>query len=196
MSSTDYNQIQLVAFQLGDEEYAVPVQNVESIIRRTRPTRVPGAPPHCLGVINLRGKVISVFDLRRRFSMPETEAAESRVLVVHHDGMNTGVLVDGVSEVLSLDGSALRASPVGSNGTGSLVSGLCRVDERLVIILDLAAVLSDDVVLAPPAVTPEMADQAVEATPSAIVAAAEIDEDADPEHVAETDSADAAVPVG
>lgn len=178
MSSTDYNQIQLVAFQLGDEEYAVPVQNVESIIRRTRPTRVPGAPGHCLGVINLRGKVISVFDLRRRFSMPEGDSSDGRVLVVHHDGMNTGVLVDGVSEVLSLDGSALRASPVGSTGPVSLVSGLCRVDDRLVIILDLAAVLSDDIVLAAPVITSEMAEHAVEATSAAVVAAEEIAADA------------------
>lgn len=174
MSSTDYNQIQLVAFQLGDEDYAVPVQNVESIIRRSRPTRVPGAPAHCLGVINLRGKVISVFDLRRRFAMPEDGSSEGRVLVVHHNGMNSGVLVDGVSEVLSLDGSALRASPVGSTGPGSLVSGLCRVDERLVIILDLAAVLRDDRVLSAPVVSPEMVESAVEAHSAAVVAAEEI----------------------
>ncbi len=174
MSSTDYNQIQLVAFQLGDEEYAVPVQNVESIIRRSRPTRVPGAPAHCLGVINLRGKVISVFDLRRRFSLPEDESDDGRVLVVHHDGMNTGVLVDSVSEVLSLDGSALRASPVDSTGSRSLVSGLCRVDERLVIILDLVEVLSDDIVLSAPVVTSEMAEAAVEARSAAVVAAEEI----------------------
>ncbi|MEO1062720.1 MAG: chemotaxis protein CheW [Actinomycetota bacterium] len=194
MSSTDYNQIQLVAFQLGGEEYAVPVQNVESIIRRTRPTRVPGAPSHCLGVINLRGKVISVFDLRRRFSMVESESSDGRVLVVHHDGMNTGVLVDGVSEVLSLDGSALRASPVDSTGSGDLVSGLCRVDDRLVIILDLAAVLSDDIVLSAPMVSAEMAASAVEATSAAVVAAEEIATEAAEETVAQSADADAPVP--
>lgn len=195
MSSTDYNQIQLVAFQLGGEEYAVPVQNVESIIRRTRPTRVPGAPAHCLGVINLRGKVISVFDLRRRFSMPEVETVDGRVLVVHHDGMNTGVLVDGVSEVLSLDGSALRASPVDSTGSGSLVSGLCRVGDRLVIILDLAAVLSDDIVLSPPVVTADMATAAVEATSAAVVAAEQVASEAADEGSAPSSEADAPVPV-
>ncbi|MEM9035328.1 MAG: chemotaxis protein CheW [Actinomycetota bacterium] len=172
--STDYNQIQLVAFQLADEEYAVPVQNVESIIRRTRPTRVPGAPSHCLGVINLRGKVISIFDLRRRFGFGASVAEDDgRILVIHHNGMNTGVLVDGVSEVLSLDGSALRASPVGG-GSHSMVSGLCKVEERLLIILDLTVVLSHDGVIAPPVITEDMAELAVEAQSAAVVAAEEI----------------------
>jgi purine-binding chemotaxis protein CheW len=172
--STDYNQIQLVAFQLGDEEYAVPVQNVESIIRRTRPTKVPGAPSHCLGVINLRGKVISVFDLRRRFGLGASVADDDgRILVINHQGMNTGVLVDGVSEVLSLDGSALRSSPVGG-GEQSVISGLCRVEERLLIILDLGTVLRNDGVVTAPAVTEEMVEHAVEATSSAVVAAEEI----------------------
>lgn len=176
--STDYDQIQLVAFQLANEEYAVPVQNVESIIRRTRPTRVPGAPAHCLGVINLRGKVISIFDLRRRFGFGASVVEEDgRILVIHHNGMNTGVLVDGVSEVLSLDGSGLRASPVGG-GAQSMVSGLCKVDDRLLIILDLTVVLSHDGVVAPPVITPDMAEAAVEAQSAAVVAAEEIVADA------------------
>lgn len=176
MSSRDYNQIQLVAFKLGDEEYAVPVQNVESIIKLSRPTRVPGAPFHVRGVMNLRGKVMSIFDLRRRFGMPAvSDESDMRVLIVAHDGMNTGVLVDGVSEVLTVDGTALQSPPAELGGNGKSVAGLCRVEDRLVIVLDLAAVFSVEDVAQPIADTLDI--PAVPATPIAI--AATEDESAD-----------------
>lgn len=179
MSATDYNQLQLVAFRLAAEEYAVPVQNVEGIIKLTEPTLVPGAPYFIRGVINLRGKVISIFDLRRRFSMaPLDDESDARVLVVHHDGKNVGVLVDAVSEVLTLDGDAPQPPPaeVGA-GESRTIEGICKVEDRLIIILDLGAVLADDGadVVAPTSdqVRSAAADAPV-AQPAAVAAAEEL----------------------
>lgn len=145
MTTMDYDQMQLVAFRLAAEEYAVPVQNVEGIIKLTEPTKVPGSPPFIRGVINLRGKVISILDLRRRFLMhPLRDESDARVLVVHHDGKNVGILVDEVSEVLTLDTSTIQPPPPEVVATESrAVEGLCNFDERLIIILDLGAVLEE-----------------------------------------------------
>jgi purine-binding chemotaxis protein CheW len=175
MSSTDYNQIQLVAFRLGDEEYAVPVQNVESIIKLSRPTRVPGVPYHVRGVMNLRGKVMSIFDLRRRFGMGcAADETDMRVLVVAHDGMNTGMLVDGVSEVLTIDGDALQAPPAELGGQGRAVAGLCRVEDRLVIVLDLGSVFDVAETMDQP-IAEQVPVEPVAAVPAAL-AAAEVEE--------------------
>jgi purine-binding chemotaxis protein CheW len=144
--ATDYDQLQLVAFSLGAEEYAVPVHSVEGIIKVQEPTKVPGSAAHVRGVMNLRGKVISIVDLRRRFDMePLADESDARVLVVHHGQKNVGVLVDAVSEVLTLSASDLQPPPpeVGSEENRAIES-ICRVEERLVIIVDLGAILSDE----------------------------------------------------
>ena len=147
MSATDYNQLQLVAFTLGAEEYAVPVQSVEGIIKLSEPTKVPGAAAHIRGVMNLRGKVISVFDLRCRFGLPSLEdETDARVLVISDGNTNVGMLVDSVSEVLTLDSATVQqAPPEVVSGHAKAIAGICRIAERLIIILDLAAVLEDDV---------------------------------------------------
>ncbi len=179
MSVMDYDQMQLVAFRLGAEEYAVPVQNVEGIIKLADPTKVPGSPAFIRGVMNLRGKVISILDLRARFAMGSRENEDdSRVLVVQHDGKNVGILVDEVSEVMTVETSAIQPPPPEVVATKNrAIEGLCKVDDRLIIILDLGAVLEDSV--DPDAVTPppdavarakseqveEVSEEALEAEP-------------------------------
>ncbi len=141
MATTDHHQLQLVAFRLGREEYAVAVHDVESIVKWSRPTRLPGASAYVRGLINLRGKVLSVFDLRRRFGMdPLDDESDARVLITRLHGANTGVLVDAVTEVLTVDDDALSPPPSELGGPGSGVAGICRVGDRLVIVVELAEV--------------------------------------------------------
>lgn len=146
MQEETNDRLQLVAFDVGSEEYAVPVHLVESIISYGEPTRVPGAGEHVIGVLNLRGKVISVIDLRRRFGLEILEDPTSaRILVVQVAGSTVGVLVDSVSEVFALDSETLQEAPpeVGRQNASS-IEGIIRLDSRLVIVLNLENLLTEE----------------------------------------------------
>ena len=140
------DRLQLVAFNVGAEEYAVPVHLVESIIPYGVPTAVPGSGGHIIGVLNLRGKIISVVDLRFLFDLPSLEdPTAARILVVQAAGATVGVLVDSVSEVFALDDETLHEPPaeVGRHNAAN-ISGIIRIDERLLVVLDLERLLAGD----------------------------------------------------
>ena len=135
---------QLVVFQLGAEFYGVDIARVHEIIRLQSITRVPRAPAFVEGVINLRGKVIPVVDLRRRFGLESSEHTRaSRIVVVEIGDQVVGVIVDGVSEVLRVTGASVEPpSPVVAGIESEYIHGIAKLDDRLVILLDLDRVLA------------------------------------------------------
>lgn len=131
--------LQLVTFRLDQEEYGVDINSVQEIIRGGGITRVPGAPPHVSGVINLRGRIIPVVDLRRRFSRPEVEEnEEQRIVVVELGEKRLGMLVDSVRQVIKFSASLVEEMPEeATTPEASYIRGMAKLDRRLVIILNL-----------------------------------------------------------
>jgi purine-binding chemotaxis protein CheW len=135
---------QLVVFELTDEVYGVDISRVHEIIRMAQITRVPRAPDFVEGVINLRGKVIPVIDLQKRFGLGSGGRSKaSRIVVVDVEDNTIGMIVDGVSEVLRLPVSAIEPpSPIVATIDSDYVRGIAKVEERLIILLDLDRILS------------------------------------------------------
>jgi purine-binding chemotaxis protein CheW len=144
MQETDkQDQLQLVAFRLGAEEYAIPIEMVESIIKLGPLTSVPGSPSYVRGVMNLRGRIMSVIDLRQRFGMPSgDDQPEGRILVVQYAETTIGILVDSVSEVFNLDEMDFQPPPpeLGNGAVGG-VDGIIHADERLIVLLNVESIL-------------------------------------------------------
>lgn len=129
----------LVAFQLERETYGVEIDRIQEIIRAAEITTVPGAPAHVRGVINLRGKIIPVVDLRVRFNMPETVASdEQRIIVVELGKKRLGMLVDSVSHVIKLSSTHIEDIPEEAIALDeNYIKGVGKLDQQLIIILDL-----------------------------------------------------------
>ncbi|KAF0221336.1 MAG: purine-binding chemotaxis protein [Geobacteraceae bacterium] len=139
--------IQLVSFNLGDEEYGVEVLKVREIIRMPNVTRVPNTPYYVEGVINLRGKVIPVMSLRKRFSLGEAEYDKrTRIMVMEVENELMGFIVDSVSEVIRISASEIQPPPpvVKSGVDQECMSGVINQTERLLVLLDLEQVSSQD----------------------------------------------------
>ena len=134
---------QLVVFDLAGESYAVDIGAVQEIIRMQHITEVPRAPQFVEGVINLRGKVIPVIDLRRRFGLTEGEHSRtSRIVVVDVGEHTIGIVVDGVSEVLRIPRSTVEPpSPLVTTVDSGYLRGIAKLEDRLIILLDLNVVL-------------------------------------------------------
>ena len=135
------NDLQIVGFRVGRETFGVPITCVHEIVRLPQITTVPDSPDCVEGVINLRGKIISVFDLRKRFGASTTTNKKNRVLVAEVEGRLFGLLVDAASEVLKLPASAIEAPPALTEGDRNYVTGVAKLDGRLVILVNLARVL-------------------------------------------------------
>lgn len=135
---------QLVIFELADEYYGVDISCVESIIKMQEITRMPKSPAFVEGVTNLRGKVLPVIDLEKRFDIPEhTRNHDTRIMVVNIDKLEVGMIVSAVSEVLTIDDTSIEpAPPMVTTINSNFIAGIARVDSRLVILLDLNQVLS------------------------------------------------------
>lgn len=131
-----------LTFLLGNEEYAIPVHDVREIVGPLPVTPVPGTAHHVLGVINLRGKVIPVIDLRLRLGLAAGEVGPRSCVVVCQapGGALVGTLVDTVVEVMTLRGADAEPPPAAA---GIEVSGLAKVKDRVVILLDVAAAVGD-----------------------------------------------------
>ncbi len=133
---------QVVSFEIGDEEYAVDILEVQEIIRMVEITPVPKAPHYVEGVINLRGKVIPIIDIRRRFGMSVAECTkETRIVVVDVSRIIIGIIVDSVSEVLRIPSNLIEPSPRGKQGGTEFHKGVGRVDGRLLSLLSLDRLL-------------------------------------------------------
>jgi purine-binding chemotaxis protein CheW len=136
--------IQLVVFSIGKELYGVGIASVHEIVKVPDITEVPDAPAFLTGVINLRGKIVPVVDLRKRLRLAGKEKTKaSRVLITENDGRLIGLLVDAVSEVLKLAPESVEAPPDMISSIGvEYITGVAKVEERLIILLELGKVLS------------------------------------------------------
>ena len=144
-STEDSNLIQLVTFKLGPEEFGVDILKVQEIIRMMPITKVPNAPQFVEGVINLRGKVIPVIDMRKRFGMAGCRRDNNtRIMVMDLQGQVVGFVVDAVSEVLRIPESTVEAPPAVVAGIGSeYMRGVGKLHDRLLILLDLDRLLTE-----------------------------------------------------
>jgi purine-binding chemotaxis protein CheW len=133
----------IVGFRVGRETYGVPITSLHEIVRVPEITAVPDAPDYLEGVINLRGKIVSVVDLRKRFGQPSAGLdRRSRILVVEHRGRLAGMIVDSASEVLKIPESEIEAAPAMMQESGlDCVTGLGKYKGRLIILLDISKVL-------------------------------------------------------
>lgn len=140
--------IQLVSFNLAQEEYGVDVLKVREIIRMPIITRVPNAPLYVEGVINLRGKVIPIINMRKRFCLAEADYdKQTRIMVMDVGGELMGFIVDAVSEVIRISSSEIQPSPavVSNNGIDQeCIAGVINQAERLLVLLELEKVFTQD----------------------------------------------------
>ncbi|MCU7842908.1 MAG: chemotaxis protein CheW [Candidatus Thiodiazotropha sp. (ex Monitilora ramsayi)] len=152
MSHTDDEEsgggplIQFVTFILKDEVYGINVMQVQEVLRVTEIAPVPGAPPYVLGIINLRGNVVTVIDTRTRFGLPSTEMDDaSRIIVIESEKQVVGILVDAVAEVVELRESDIDVAPnVGTDDSSRYIQGVATQEEGLLILVDLNKLLTDE----------------------------------------------------
>jgi purine-binding chemotaxis protein CheW len=138
--------VQVVSFRLGTEEYGVDISQVQEIIRMVEITHVPRAPKFMEGVINLRGQLIPIIDLRTRFSMHRIDATKSsRIIVTDIGNKRVGIVVDSVSEVLNIPIENVEDAPEMIAGVGTeYIQGVGKMGDRLIIMLDLTMVISGE----------------------------------------------------
>lgn len=134
---------QLVVFSLADETYGIDISVVNEIIRMQSITQVPRTPEFVEGVINLRGRIVPVIDLRKRFGLEVSEETQaSRIMVVELEGIIMGMIVDAVSEVLRLPKDSIEPTPPMVSGVdAAYLRGVGKWDDRLIILLDIDKVL-------------------------------------------------------
>jgi purine-binding chemotaxis protein CheW len=136
-------ELHIVGFKVGRETYGVPITSLHEIVRVPEITAVPDAPDFMEGVINLRGKIVSVLDLRKRLG--EAQAVSSRrnrILVVEHNGRLSGLIVDSASEVIKIPAADVEPSPTEFlEGGLNCVTGLGKYQGRLIVLLDMAKLL-------------------------------------------------------
>lgn len=142
----DDELMQLVTFSIGEEEFGVDILKVQEIIRIMEITKVPRAQDFVEGVINLRGKVIPIIDLRRRFGFVSKEHDKhTRIIVIEINNMIVGFVVDSVSEVLRIPAATVEPPPPVVAGVESeYISGVGKLEDRLLILLDLDKLLSSE----------------------------------------------------
>lgn len=137
---------QVVSFQLAGEEYGLNIMSVQEIILMGEITQIPEVPSYIRGLINLRGKVIPILDLRSRFRMPTTEVNEhTRIIVVNGADTTFGLVVDAVSQVLRLEGEQIEPPPAGlANIDQAYLQGLVKMEKKIMILLDVDKIISQE----------------------------------------------------
>ena len=136
--------LQLVTFHIGDEEFAVDILNIQGINRMVDITKVPNTPDFVEGIINLRGKVLPVINLRRKLGMPDKEYDNhTRFIVVEFQNRVLGFIVDSVNEVLRINRNLTEPPPeISSNIDSQFITAIGKLDDRLLILLNLERVLT------------------------------------------------------
>lgn len=131
--------LQFVTFTLNNEEYAVDILNVQEINRITEIAKVPNSPDFIEGVVNLRGKVIPVINLRKIFGFEEKDTDDtSRIIIMEIQGITNGLIVDSVSEVLRMPASLIEPPPSMSSELNSkFIKGIAKIEGRLIIMLEI-----------------------------------------------------------
>ena len=137
--------LQLVGFMIGKELFGVDILMVQEIIRETPITPIPNSPDFIEGVINLRGNIIPVIDLRRRLNLRDAAAPDGQIwiMILNVEGRVTGFIVDSVTQVLKVASNSIKPPPdiVVSGLQSQYITGVCRIDQRLLILLDFNRIL-------------------------------------------------------
>lgn len=138
--------IQWVTFKLGDEKYGINVMQVQEVIRLTEIAPVPGAPDYVMGIVNLRGNVVTVIDTRKRFGLFGKEPDDStRIVIVEVDKQVIGILVDSVAEVMNISTADIETSPnLGEdNESSKYIQGVFSEGDEILILIDINKLLSE-----------------------------------------------------
>ena len=136
-------ELQLVIFRLGNEEYGLPITKVQEINRLVPITKLPQTPSFMEGVINLRGRIIPVIDLRKRFGLAVlAQGDESRIIIVEVSGQTVGIIVDAVSEVVRMPVSSVEPPPPVFVLDVKYIQGVGKMEDRLLILLDIDNILT------------------------------------------------------
>jgi len=135
-----------VTFRLDKEVYGIEVMQVQEVLRVTEITPVPGAPDYILGIINLRGNVVTVLDTRKRFGLPPKEIEDpSRIVIIESADQVVGMLVDSVAEVVYLRYSEIESSPnVGNEESSRFIQGVHSRNDSLLILVDVNKLLTEN----------------------------------------------------
>lgn len=138
--------LQWVTFRLDGETYGVNVMQVREVLRYTEIAPVPGAPAYVIGIINLRGNVVTVIDTRHRFGLQPGEITDNtRIVVIEAEKHVVGILVDSVAEVVYLRLSEIETAPnVGNEESAKFIQGVCHKNDELLILIELDKLLTDD----------------------------------------------------
>lgn len=138
--------LQWVTFHLAGETYGVNVMQVQEVLRHTEIAPVPGAPSYVLGIINLRGNVVTVIDTRHRFGLDPGEITDNtRIVIIEAEKHVVGILVDSVAEVVYLRQSEIETAPnVGNDDSAKFIQGVCHKNGELLILIELNKLLTDD----------------------------------------------------
>jgi purine-binding chemotaxis protein CheW len=137
--------LQWVTFNLAGETYGVNVMQVQEVLRYTEIAPVPGAPSYVLGIINLRGNVVTVIDTRHRFGLvPGDNTHNTRIVIIESEKHVVGILVDSVAEVVYLRQSEIETAPnVGTDDSAKFIQGVCHKNGELLILIDLNKLLTE-----------------------------------------------------
>ncbi len=135
-----------VTFHLDNEIYGVNVMQVREVLRYSEITPVPGSPEYVLGIINLRGNVVTVIDTRMRFGLEPAQVTDStRIVIIEADQQIVGILVDSVAEVVVINPEDIEPAPnVGNEESAKFIMGVCNREEDLFILIDINKLLTDD----------------------------------------------------
>ncbi|WP_435237063.1 chemotaxis protein CheW [Psychromonas sp. PT13] len=144
-TSSENEVLQRVTFQLENETYGINVMQVQEILRYSEIAAVPGAPDYVLGIINIRGNVVTVIDTRSRFGLMPAEITDnSRIVIIEAETQVIGILVDSVAEVVYLKKSEIEDAPnVGTEESSQFIQGVANRENGLLILVDLNKLLSD-----------------------------------------------------
>ncbi|MFJ8234340.1 chemotaxis protein CheW [Ureibacillus sp. NPDC094379] len=142
--TTALEQVKVIVFQLADKEYAIPVSNVQGIEKLMHITRVPKTEKYVKGVINLRGVITPIIDLRERFELPANDDADAaRIIIITFDDKEVGFVVDSANDVMDIPVSAIEQQPeVVGTAEEEFISGVAKIENRLLILLHLEKVLN------------------------------------------------------
>lgn len=137
--------LQWVTFRLAGETYGVNVMQVQEVLRHSEIAPVPGAPSYVLGIINLRGNVVTVIDTRNRFGLSAGEITDNtRIVIIEADQHVIGILVDSVAEVVYLRQSEVETAPnVGNEESAKFIQGVCHKNDELLILIELNKLLTE-----------------------------------------------------
>ena len=138
--------LQWVTFKLDNETYGINVMRVQEVLRYTEIAPVPGAPSYVLGIINLRGNVVTVIDTRQRFGLMNAEISDNtRIVIIEADKQVVGIMVDSVAEVVYLRQSEIETAPnVGNEESAKFIQGVCNKNGELLILVELDKMMSEE----------------------------------------------------